>query len=296
MKKKAIIIPAIFVVVVLGIAIWQKPRPREPEPIYQGKTLSQWVVLLDSNTDHQDQNDAAQRALQAMGKKALPGLIRILHKRADLPLVAKAKALAIRFHLLRPPEIQLAEFQYRAARACCVLGGWYDVDIRAAIPDLAYNLTNNAFRTLEPFAWGLAYSGPEGLSIITNVMATDPSPQIREAAAHSLWISKVLRTPEITRALISATRDPAPGVRVMAILDLRGFLKEKSLVNIILPGVLPCLHDTNPEVRRWTVELLAPFSSLPETRSALTNMLNDPDPNVRNQAERLLQKTALSSP
>jgi hypothetical protein len=152
MRKKAIIAAAVFIVAVLGIFIWQQSRPHEPQPVYQGKTLSEWVVLLDSHTGHQEQNQAAEKAMQAMGKKAMPGLVHILHRRADPPLVAQAKALAIRFHLVRPPEIQLAELQYRAAKACCVLGGWSDVDIRAAIPDLAYSLTNNAFRSLESFA------------------------------------------------------------------------------------------------------------------------------------------------
>jgi HEAT repeats len=292
MTKKGTIVLAAFSLAALGIFIWQKSRSQEPEPVYEGKTLSEWVVLLDSNTDHKAQNEAAEKALQAMGKNALSTLIRILHKRADPPLVTKAKALAVRFHLLRPSELQLAELQYRAARACCVLGGWHDVDIRAAIPDLAYSLTNNVFRTLEPFAWALAYSGPEGLSVITNVMATDRSPQVREAAAHSLWISRKIRTPEIAGALVSATQDSDANVRVMALLTLQSFANEKDLASIIAPGVLRCLQDTNVQVRRWTVELLGRFSSFPEVGAALTNMLNDPDPTVRSQAERLFQRKA----
>jgi len=292
LSKKGIFILAAFMVATLGIFIWQRSHSPEPEPVYEGKTLSEWVVLLDSHTDHKAQNEAAEKALQAMGKKAMPGLTRILHKRADPPLVAKAKALAVRFRLLRPPELQLAEFQYRAARACCVLGGWHDVDIRGAIPDLTYSLTNNAFRTLEPFAWALVYSGPEGLSVITNVMATDPSPQVREAAAHSLWISRKIRTPEIAGALVSATQDSDANVRVMALLTLQSFAKEKELAGIIAPGVLRSLQDTNAQVRRWTVELLGRFSSFPEVGAALTNMLNDPDPTVRSQAERSFQRKA----
>jgi hypothetical protein len=225
-----------------------------------------------------------------MGKNALPGLIRILHKREPFALLAKVKGWAIRFHVLRQPELQLDEWQYRAARACCIIGGWNDVDIRAAIPDLAYHLTNSARSSqLEPFAWGLVYSGSEGLCVVTNAMARASSPQVREEAARSLWISSKIRTPEVASALVAATKDNDATVRVTALLSLQSFSRKEGLTNIIVPGVLRCLTDTNSQVRRWTVDLLGRYKSAPGVEIALSNMLKDLDPEVQKQAERALQ-------
>ena len=90
-----------------GVIAWRLQRQRAAEPIFEGKTLTQWVFLLDSRTDHKAENDAAARAFGAMGKNALPGLIRILHKKEAVPLLLKVKGWAVRFHFLRQPELQL---------------------------------------------------------------------------------------------------------------------------------------------------------------------------------------------
>jgi len=272
-----------------GVIAWRMQQGAA-EPTYEGKTLTQWVFLLDSQTEHKAENDAAAQAFGAMGKNALPGLIRILHKKEAMPILVKVKDWAVRFHLLQPPVLQLNEWQHRAARACCILGGWNDLDIRAAIPDLAYHLTNTVSSwQLEPFAWGLVYSGPEGLSVVTNAMAHAASAQVREEAARSLWISPKIRTPEIASALVSATKDPDASVRVTALLSLKSFSRKAGLTNIIVPGVLGCLQDTNSQVRRWTVDLLSAYASAPGVDAALKNMLNDPDSEVQKQAERALQ-------
>lgn len=276
--------------VVLGILLaFIVLSRRTPEPIHEGKTLSQWLLLLDSQTEHKAENDAAAKALSQMRERALPGLIRILDKREYPPLVRKARSWAMRWHLLRPDALALGEWQYRAARACCILGGWNDVDIRAAVPELAYHLTNTAYLQ-EPFAWALVYSGSEGLFVVTNAMAHAASPRVREEAARSLWISPRVRTPEVTRALMSATRDSDSSVRVTAILALRSFARQDDLRVLILPGALRCLEDTNGQVRLWSIELLGDCGSAPGVESALTRMLKDTDPAVQEEAEKALAR------
>ena len=291
MRKRVQIVLAVLLVAVLGLIILAFFPRQAPEPAYEGKTLRQWLVLLDSDTAHKAQNDDAARAIESMGKAALPGLIHILHQRQDPALLAKVKGWAFRFHLLRPPELQLDEWQYRAARGCCILGGWIDVDITSAIPALACHTTNAASWRLEPFMWGLVYSGPKGISIVTNLLAHAASPQVREEAARSLWITPKIRTPEIAYALLSATRDVDASVRVTAILSLRSFLRQKGLDTIIVPGAILGLQDTNSQVRRWTIELLGNYSSTPGVSAALSNLLSDPVPEVRSRAEEVLQKT-----
>jgi hypothetical protein len=292
MRKRVQIALAALLVAVLGlIALAPFSRPT-PEPTYQGKTLRQWLVLLDSHTEHKAQNDAAATAIERMGKNALPGLVHILQQRPDPPLLAKVEGWAVRFHLRRPAEIQLDEWQYRAARSCCILGGWIDVDITSAIPALASHATNATSRGLEPFMWGLVYSGPKGLSIVTNLLAQAASAQVREEAARSLWITPKIRTPEIANALLSATRDVDGSVRVTAILSLQSFLRQKGLDRIILPGAILCLQDTNSAVRRYAIDLLAGYSSAPGVGAALSNLLSDPALEVRSRAQEVLEKSS----
>ena len=223
-----------------------------------------------------------------MGNQALPGLIHILQRRPAPVWSAKVETWAIRFRLWRAPELPLDEWQYRAARGCCILGGWIDLDITPAIPALAYHATNAASWRLEPYMWGLVYSGPEGLSIVTNLLASAASPQIREEAARSLWITPKIRTPEIANALLSATRDVDASVRVTSILSLQSFLRQKGLDKVIVPGAIQLLQDTNSAVRRWTLQLLANYSSAPGVGAAVSNLLSDPVPEVRSEAERVL--------
>ena len=112
-----------------------------------------------------------------------------------------------------------------------------------------------------------------------------------EEAARSLWITPKIRTPEIANALLSATRDVDASVRVTSILSLQSFLRQEGLDKIIVPAAIPCLQDTNSEVRKWTIQLLAKYGAAPGVRTALSNLLNDPVPEVRNAAEGVIQKT-----
>ncbi len=281
----------ILLVAVLGSVVLASLLRRTPEPAYHGKTLRQWLVLLDSDTAHKAQNDEAAMAIERMGTATLPNLIRILQKRSNPAWRVKLEGWAVRYHVWPRPKLQLDEWQYRAARACCILGGWRNLDITSAIPALAFHTTNAATWRLEPFMWGLVYSGPEGLSIVTNLLATAAVPRVREEAARSLWITPKIRTPEVANALLSATRDADPSVRVTSILSLQGFLRKEGLDKIILPGAIRCLQDTNTEVRRWTIQLLEPYSSAPGVCDALTKLVNDPVPAIRSQAEAALEKS-----
>jgi hypothetical protein len=293
MKRRGLIISGVAVIIAGVLALWALSRSEPREPVYQGRPLSQWILLLDAHTEHQAENDAARLAFLHLGQEAVPGLVRILHRRPDPVLVAKLKDLAIRLHLWRQPDIPLGERQFRAAKACCVLGEGQQpaADIRSAIPDLAYCFTNNVFHSIEPFCWAMVFAGGDGLSIVTNAMLKHPSWQIREEAAGSMWISRKLWTPEIVAVLMAATQDPRADVRVVSILSLQNF-PSKTFGNLIVPGALRCLQDTNSEVRHWTVNLLGRYVLYPEVQTALTNMLADPDAKVQKAAEEIVQRIA----
>jgi len=81
MRKRVRIALAVLVIAVLGLIVLAIISRPAPEPTYQGKTLSQWLVLLDSDPAHKAQNDESARAIESMGKQALPVLIHILQRR-----------------------------------------------------------------------------------------------------------------------------------------------------------------------------------------------------------------------
>ena len=294
MRKRAGLAVTAFAVACLlvMIALLYGVSRQNPEPACNGKTLAQWLVLLDSDPTHKAENDAAETAITTIGPKALPVLVRILQLRPPSPFFARASQWAVRLHLLRAQMLSLQERQYRAARACCLLSEVKHFDISPAIPELAYHFTNNPSDRLEPFAWGLVFSGLQGLSIVTNAMAKDPSYWVREQAARALWITPRVRTPEVATALLAATSDSNVEVRVTAILSLESFVRQQGLDALIVPGVMPCLQDTNNQVRKWTVDLLSASNFDPvEQRlvvSALTNALADSDSSVRQAIERNL--------
>jgi hypothetical protein len=264
-------------------------RSSRSEPSHSGITLSQWLLLLDSQTEHKAANEAAAQAIGAMGERSVPELMRVLRKRPDRPVIAAVKNWAIRCHLWRPPALELVELQCRAGRACCILAGRFEVDIRQAIPDLGYHLTNTTY-VQEPFAWALVYSGKEGLAVVTNALARAGSPRAREEAARSLWITPKVRTPEIANALVQATHDSDATVRVSAILTLRSFARNGGFEQIVAPAAIRCLQDKDPEVRRWAVELLGSYRSNQKVEDTLRITLADPDPNVQEQARQVLKR------
>src|SRR5260370_26531761 len=131
--RKRVLAVAVLVVAVLGLIILAFVARQDPtEPSYQGKTLRQWLVLLDSAASHQAQNDAASSAIGSIGKEALPYLIHIVQQRRGPALVAKVEGWAVHFHLFRPPELELGEWQARAGTGCRILAGWNDLAIACA--------------------------------------------------------------------------------------------------------------------------------------------------------------------
>jgi hypothetical protein len=61
MRKRVRIVLVVLLVAVLGLVILAFFSRQPPEPTYEGQTLRQWLVLLDSDTAHKAQNDAAGR-------------------------------------------------------------------------------------------------------------------------------------------------------------------------------------------------------------------------------------------
>jgi hypothetical protein len=82
--RRAILL-CVGIIIAAAVFAWIVRHPQTLELMYQGKSLTEWVLLLDANTAHQSENDAAQRAFLNMGQQAVPGLVRILQRRPAVP-------------------------------------------------------------------------------------------------------------------------------------------------------------------------------------------------------------------
>ena len=73
-KKKRWIVGfvALFVVVLIAVAVW--PGPKEPE--YQGKKLSEWLAIYDGTNTTVVAKDQAAEAVRQIGTNAVPWLIK----------------------------------------------------------------------------------------------------------------------------------------------------------------------------------------------------------------------------
>src|SRR5215471_3107236 len=119
-NRRALLL-CVGIIIAAGVFAWVVRHSQTAELTYQGKSLTEWVLLLDANTVHQAENDAAQRAFLNMGQQAVPGLVQILQRHTPPAFVQQLTGVAVRLHLARPPQISLGELQYRAAIACRVL-------------------------------------------------------------------------------------------------------------------------------------------------------------------------------
>src|SRR5579863_6996808 len=177
MKKSKRILPASLVVAALGGFFWLTWRVYEPEPVYQGKTLSAWLEDCDKSrwvgTEWQEANEAVRH----IGTKAIPTLLDKL-RRKDSPLSLKLLALARRQPFITIHHVPAPALNHKAAVGFEALGsaaqaavpdlikifnenisaesqcetaislGWIGPGARAAVPALAAGLTNAEGRNL----------------------------------------------------------------------------------------------------------------------------------------------------
>lgn len=137
LKRLAAVLITVLLIVAVGLFALPKPK------LYQGKTVRQWVALLDTHVDRQKQRDEASWALVQIGAAALRELEHILAWRPG-PLET-LRGHAVRFHLLKPHTIPPLELQSRACEAAYHLAERAQVDISRLVPQLLYHFTNGTY-------------------------------------------------------------------------------------------------------------------------------------------------------
>jgi hypothetical protein len=246
MRRRLRIALAVCLLSLGGVIAWQVLSPGEP--VYQGKSLGDWIKLLDYGGGHRYRTGVY--ALRQMGTNSLPALIRYLSYRdpAWKTALTRLKARSRLFSL----EDSETDWHCRAAKACAELGaqaepafpamaaaagdpGASDVVVRSLVrllPKSAHVLTNllttgnqeTRRAVAEHFREGFSY--PElataTLIALTNALS-DPDIKVQAAVVTSLGSSSTqtnLTLPVL--AQVSTNTSFPPRLRQLAVTALRG--------------------------------------------------------------------------
>jgi len=253
---------------------------RRDAPAFQGTTVRGWLESLDSHVDHREEHERAADALLQIGPAAVDELDLVLRRRSDSWREQLEKSI-VWLRLKKPATLTMAEQQFRAARAAYLLAERGDVEIRSLVPQLEFHVTNSTYLDSEA-GRALAGCGPEGFSILTNLLATG-DPRVRDRAA---WALGLIRTQQgAVEALIRATLDPDRSVRVTAILSLPG---RNGPTNLIVPVGLKFLRSDDGYERWGGASLLGGYAAADGVLPALKAASGDPDERVRSAASRAI--------
>jgi hypothetical protein len=166
--------------VILAVAFW----PEKPEPVYKGKTLSEWVLAATNPTN---QSRDAVLSIRAIGTNGIPFYLewmrykRGIGKRAQIRLATYGNRW---LSLNWAPDDSKATRARAAYQALILLG-------EPAIPQLVAFATNMPARPGVRFSFalndpvsgllGLARIGPPAVPAFLSLM-TNPNPQVRASA------------------------------------------------------------------------------------------------------------------
>jgi HEAT repeat protein len=282
--KRTLIWIVVCVAVVVGFIClnWEERR----EPVYQGRTLTQWLQRLDDGQVFGISSSAlpspaarqleAATAIRAMGSEVLPLLMRDIH--------ATPSEDAFRFKAERTLNQALEgafgkriwfkdvtekdRIRWRAAQGLAALGPL----AKPAVPELQRLLLTNYFHSsIKEAAYALAAVGPEGTEILTN------APQANEwSGMCAIWAlgQHPSAGTNVVPFLISATSSASEGTACSAIQVLGLFHTRDDLV---IPALTAALASAKPAVRSDAARALGAFG--PKATSAiprLQSLTNDP--------------------
>lgn len=286
-KKRLIMLAVLVVAVAVSGLCWLLRPP--PEPVYQGRRLSEWLDDYNrydtewlGNTYETTFHKPAltSKAIRAMGTASLPFLL--AHVRAHThfeailnSLLSKQRLIKFRLHHEDPyanPSILalgtlgpiacpvLPELQKQAERSVA----FFDVPFLAMVA-----IGTNALPTLES-------------------LCKSDDPGVRGSAAECIALLEERRNPTIVVSHPSAYSEP-PGTRRILQLGFKGLSRASHLVDL--------LQNTNMAVRRASADAFAERGLLPMGRTldksvaipALLAAINDPDPQARQSAAAALK-------
>ena len=282
----------------MAAGYWALRRPARIEPVYRGRSLTQWLKQLDDGQAFGISSGAlpsftrkqveAAGAIRAIGTNALPLLMQDLHSRPS--------EKAFRFKFERQLNSWFARFvgprmylsdvtsedrvRWRAAQGLAALGPL----ARPAIPELnRLLLTNHFHSSIKEAAYVLATVGPEGIEVLTNAVQQD-----EWAGMCAIWAlgQHPAAGTNVVPFLISATSSASEGTACGAIQVLGLFRCDGPQV---IPALAAALADSRPAVRRDAARALGAFGSEAASSAPLLRALTN-DPAAKAEALDALRK------
>jgi HEAT repeats len=238
MKRRIIFI--VLILLVLGALVWLASRPREP--VYQGKTLSEWLRLQVDDFNNPD----AQDAVRHIGTNGIPTLLRMLRQR-DSRLKLRL------FELTGKQDFVKLDFSSGRVR-----------NLEAA----------EAFAVLGP----AASNAVPGLIQVLHERVSDWSRVWTIYSLCSVGPAARPAVPELIRAVGDTNANREVRLRAMtAVVD-----ELQADPGLVVPALIKCLKDTNSDVRLFAARALGQLGSAAKAAvPALVTLLNDPEYFVR---------------
>ncbi len=270
-------------VIVAAIAVLLWVNRSEPEPQYEGRTLSQWVDSL------QPANPTAEatNAICQIGTNALPYLLRWM---SYDPSKFRNQLLRLVFKLPGRPPRFLALPAVRSANAEFALG-ILGANARPAIPRLVeLAITSRGDSRCVISVRSIARIGRDALPLLMVATNREARPATRYLAIHAL-ATECTNGESAVAALVPTLDDSDPDVAAQAAYAMSMFPLDSPLP--VVPALIAKLQSTNPELRGFAVAGLGSYG----TRAAsavpiLKPMLLDTSHSVREEVTNALLRIA----
>lgn len=296
-RKRIFIVLAVCVLVGIGVvAFW----PGEREPEYNGKKLSEWLVLAhtlpDSVTAQIDATKEAKEAVRHIGTNALPCVLRWMsYKRphwktivfdgvSKMPSSLAGLTDWVLDKTLISDDKQFSRLDL--GLSCLKILG---PEAEPAIPNLVRAANASNYYVSKAATVGLAQIGERGINALITIIE-DPKHPYRVIAAEALASVDRAKSDSATTVLIRLVCDRDTKLAIAAAYTLGDLNSEPQ---IVVPALSRGVADPRPIVRMNAVKALGMFEE--RARPAvpvILNACNDTDPFVRYEATNALRAVA----
>jgi HEAT repeat protein len=243
---------------VLGGLAWLVLRSKEPpEPVYQGKRLSEWL------TGYNGSSPETHEALRRMGTNAIPTLLRMLRAK-DSKATTWFMGLARKQHVIKFEYTNAYQRNARAALAFDSLGALAN----EAVPELIEIFEQNISAHSQSYtAWSLG--GTRSAKAIPTLLRGTTNTYLATRCNAISALAKIHAEPElVVPALTKFLKDPDRRVRAITITSLALFGSDAK------PAVSDLTQSLNdPSVRTLAKYALSQIDPEAAAKLGLTNTL-----------------------